>query len=80
MKTNRAPTGNIRGNRLESTRLGAWRERRGNPFRRFKTSSEIIRLTVMLRARFSLSLRFVEDLRHQPLTDINLTMRIRLLN
>jgi len=32
-----------------------------NPFRYFKTSPEIIRLTVMMYVRFALSLRQVED-------------------
>ena len=36
-----------------------------NPFRYFKTSPEIIRLTVMLYVRFPLSLRNVEDLLHE---------------
>ncbi|GGL81075.1 hypothetical protein GCM10011392_39620 [Wenxinia marina] len=36
-----------------------------NPFRYFKTSPEIIRLAVMLYARFPLSLRNVEDLLHE---------------
>jgi putative transposase len=33
-----------------------------NPFRRFNSSSEIIRLTVMMYIRYRLSLRQVEDL------------------
>jgi putative transposase len=33
-----------------------------NPFRYFKTSSEVIRLALMMYARFPLSLRQVEDL------------------
>ena len=36
-----------------------------NPFRYFKTSPEIIRLTVMMYVRFPLSLRQVEDLLHE---------------
>lgn len=36
-----------------------------SPFRYFKTSPEIIRLAVMLYARFPLSLRNVEDLLHE---------------
>ena len=36
-----------------------------SPFRYFKTSPEIIRLTVMLYVRFPLSLRNVEDLLHE---------------
>lgn len=36
-----------------------------SPFRYFKTSSEIIRLAVMLYVRFPLSLRNVEDLLHE---------------
>lgn len=36
-----------------------------SPFRYFKTSSEIIRLAVMLYIRFPLSLRNVEDLLHE---------------
>ena len=38
---------------------------RRSPFRYFKTSSEIIRLAVMLYIRFPLSLRNVEDLLHE---------------
>ena len=36
-----------------------------SPFRYFKTSPEIIRLAVMMYARFPLSLRNVEDLLHE---------------
>lgn len=36
-----------------------------NPFRYFKTSPEIIRLTVMMYVRFPLSLRNVEDLLYE---------------
>jgi putative transposase len=36
-----------------------------SPFRYFKTSPEVIRLTVMLYVRFPLSLRNVEDLLHE---------------
>ena len=36
-----------------------------SPFRYFKTSSEIIRLAVMLYVRYPLSLRNVEDLLHE---------------
>ena len=36
-----------------------------SPFKYFKTSPEIIRLAVMLYARFPLSLRNVEDLLHE---------------
>ena len=36
-----------------------------NPFRYFKTSPEVIRLTVMMYIRFPLSLRNVEDLLHE---------------
>ena len=36
-----------------------------SPFSYFKTSPEIIRLTVMLYVRFPLSLRNVEDLLHE---------------
>jgi len=42
-----------------------------NPFRYFKTSPEIIRLAVMLYARFPLSLRNVEDLLHERGIDIS---------
>ena len=38
---------------------------KSSPFRYFKTSPEIIRLTVMLYIRFPLSLRNVEDLLHE---------------
>ena len=43
-----------------------------NPFRYFKTSPEIIRLTVMMYIRFPLSLRNVEDLLHERGIDISL--------
>jgi putative transposase len=41
-----------------------------NPFKYFKTSSEIIRLAVMMYIRFPLSLRNVEDLLHERGIDI----------
>ena len=42
-----------------------------NPFRYFKTSPEIIRLSVMLWVRFQLSLRNVEDLLHERGIDVS---------
>ena len=39
--------------------------RKLSPFRYFKTSSEVIRLAVMMYVRFPLSLRNVEDLLHE---------------
>ncbi len=42
-----------------------------NPFRYFKTSPEIIRLAAMMYVRFPLSLRQVEDLRHERGIDIS---------
>ena len=42
-----------------------------NPFRYFKTSPEIIRLTVMMYVRFPLSLRQVEDLLHERSIEIS---------
>ncbi len=42
-----------------------------NPFRHFKTSPEIIRLTVMMYVRFPLSLRNVEDLLHERGIDVS---------
>ena len=42
-----------------------------NPFRYFKTSSEIIRLAVMLNIRFPLSLGKVEDLLHERAIDVS---------
>lgn len=42
-----------------------------NPFRYFKTSPEIIRLAVMMYARFPLSLRQVEDLLHERGIDVS---------
>ncbi len=42
-----------------------------NPFRYFKTSRDIIRLAVMMYVRFPLSLRQVEDLRHERGIDIS---------
>ena len=42
-----------------------------HPFRYFETSSEIIRLAVMMYFRFPLSLRNVEDLRHERGIDVN---------
>lgn len=41
-----------------------------SPFRYFKTSPEVIRLTVMLYVRFPLSLRNVEDLLHERGSDV----------
>jgi len=42
-----------------------------NPFRYYKTSSDIIRLAVMMYIRFPLSLRQVEDLLHERGIDIS---------
>ena len=42
-----------------------------NPFRYFKTSSEIIRLAVVMYVRFPLSLRQVKDLLHERGVDIS---------
>ena len=44
---------------------------RPSPFKWFKTSPEIIRLTVMMYVRFPLSLRNVEDLLHDRGIDIS---------
>ena len=41
-----------------------------NPFRRFKTPPEVIRLAVMMYIRFPLSPRQVEDLLHERGIDI----------
>ena len=41
-----------------------------NPFKYFKTSSEIIKLAVMYYVRFPLSLRQVEDILHERGFDI----------
>ncbi len=42
-----------------------------NPFRYFKTSPEIIRLTVMMYVRYPLSLRQVKDLLHERGIDVS---------
>ena len=42
-----------------------------SPFKWFKTSSEIIRLAVMMYVRFPLSLRNVEDLLHERRVEIS---------
>ena len=42
-----------------------------NPFRYFKTSTEIIRLAVMVYVRFPLSLRNVEDFLHERGIDVS---------
>ena len=44
---------------------------KSSPFKYFKTSSEIIRLAVMLYVRFPLSLRNVEDLLHERGIDVS---------
>ena len=41
-----------------------------NPFRYFYSSTEVIRLTVMMYVRYPLSLRQVEDLLHERGIDI----------
>ena len=49
---------------------------KASPFRYFKTSSEIIRLAVMMYVRFPLSLRNVEDLLYERSIEvINETVR-----
>jgi putative transposase len=45
--------------------------RKQSPFKYFKTSPEIIRLTMMLYVRFPLSLRNVEDLLHERGVDVS---------
>jgi len=42
-----------------------------NPFRYFRTSTEVIRLAVMMYVRFPLSLRNVEDLLHERGIDVS---------
>jgi len=42
-----------------------------NPFRYFKTSPEVIRLSVMMYIRFPLSLRQVEDILYEHGIDIS---------
>jgi len=42
-----------------------------NPFRYFRTSREVIRLTVMMYVRFPLSVRIVEDLLHERGIDVS---------
>ena len=49
--------GTVRRKPLEPTRRAPWRLRMRNPFRYFKTSPEVIRLSVMLYVRFLPSLR-----------------------
>jgi putative transposase len=44
---------------------------RSSPFRYFKTSSEVIRLAVMMYVRFPLSQRNVEDLLHGRGIDVS---------
>ena len=41
-----------------------------NPFRYFNSSPEVIRLTVMMYIRYPLSLRQVEDIRHERGIDL----------
>ena len=55
--------GTVRAKSVEAGWAGNWRLGMTNrsPFRYFKTSPEIIRLTVMMYIRFPLSLRNVED-------------------
>lgn len=48
----------------------AWMSKSDNPFRYFNSSSEVIRLVVMLYVRFPLSLRNVEDLLFERGIDI----------
>ena len=44
---------------------------KNNPFRYFKTSPEVIRLTVMMYVRYPLSLRQVEDILFERGIDIS---------
>lgn len=65
--------GTVRAKLVEAGRASnyRWGMTKHNPFRYFKTSSEIIRLAVMMYVRFPLSLRIVEDLLHERGTDIS---------
>lgn len=58
--------GSVRGKSVEPYRERAWprRMKKRSPFRYFKTSPEIVRLAAMTYVRFLLSLRNMEDLRH----------------
>ena len=67
------PQGTVRQNELKTERAVSQPRRmtKHSPFRYFETSSEIIRLAVMLYVRFPLSLRNVEDLLHERGIDIS---------
>ena len=56
--------GTVRAKSVEAGRVSNWRYgmTKRSPFRYFKTSSEVIRLAVMMYVRFPLSFRNVEDL------------------
>ena len=59
-----AREGSVRGNLVETGRGGQWRRgtTKNIPFRRFKTSREIIRLAVVLHIRFPSSLLNGEEM------------------
>jgi len=63
--------GIVRAKWLALTKCVSQSPQMPNPFRYFKTSPEIIRLTVMMYVRFPLSLRQVEDLLHERGIDIS---------
>jgi hypothetical protein len=72
-KTDIGGDSNIRGKLLEASARGALPTciTNPNPFRYFKTGSEIIRLTVMMYVRFPLALRNVEDMLHERGVDVS---------
>ena len=63
VRLNDLEQGMVRGLRFGMTKR--------SPFRYFKTSSEVIRLAVMLYVRFPLFLRNVEDLLHERGIDVS---------
>lgn len=67
MNTGCRGVGSVRTTRLAAGQGSNWPPgmTKPSPFKYFKTSPKIIRLAVMLYARFPLSLRNVEDLLHE---------------
>lgn len=63
--------GPVRPISLGAVMGGAQRRRKQNPFRDFNSSSEVIRLAVMLYVRYPLSPRQVEDLLFERGIDIS---------
>jgi len=67
MLSDKGLRGTVRAKSIEAGRAKNWRRgmEKRSPIRYFKTSPEIIRLTVMMYVQFLISLRNIEEFLHE---------------